>query len=116
MSISLLPRRRLFVIEAAVLTGTLICFVSPVKAQGSYPIKPIKLIVPFGAGGITDVVARLVGQKLGDELKQPVVIENRAGAGGNIAAQAVAQAAPDGYTLLLGTVGTQVALLHKSLQ
>lgn len=80
----------------------------PASAQAAYPSKPIKLIVPFGAGGITDVVARLVGQKLGEELKQSVVIENRAGAGGNIAAQALAQAAPDGYTLLLGTVGTQV--------
>lgn len=80
----------------------------PVSAKEAYPSKAIKLLVPFGAGGITDVVARLVGQKLGEELKQPVVIENRAGAGGNIAAQALAQAAPDGYTLLLGTVGTQV--------
>lgn len=84
------------------------CSTGPAAAQGAYPNKPIRLVVPFGAGGITDVVGRLIGQQLGDELKQPVVIDNRAGAGGSIAAQAVAQAAPDGYTLLLATVGTQV--------
>ncbi|RZL88692.1 MAG: tripartite tricarboxylate transporter substrate binding protein [Variovorax sp.] len=80
----------------------------PASAQGSYPTKPIKLVIPFGAGGITDVVGRLIGQQLGEELKQAVTIENRAGAGGSIAAQAVAQAPADGYTLLLATVGTQV--------
>ncbi|WPB58928.1 tripartite tricarboxylate transporter substrate binding protein [Xylophilus sp. GOD-11R] len=78
------------------------------SAQGAYPSKPIKLVIPFGAGGITDVVGRLIGQQLGEELKQSVIIDNRAGAGGSIAAQAVSQAAPDGYTLLLATVGTQV--------
>lgn len=84
------------------------CSAGLVAAQASYPSKPIKLVVPFGAGGITDVVGRLIGQQLGEELKQSVIIDNRAGAGGSIAAQAVAQAAPDGYTLLLATVGTQV--------
>ncbi|WP_390342913.1 Bug family tripartite tricarboxylate transporter substrate binding protein [Variovorax boronicumulans] len=101
-------------LTAAALLGAVLCAATvvalprPALAQAAYPAKPIKLIVPFGAGGITDVVARLVGQKLGEELKQSVIIDNRAGAGGNIAAQALAQAAPDGYTLLLGTVGTQV--------
>jgi len=59
---------------------------SPVVAQGGYPNKPIRLVIPFGAGGITDVVGRLIGQRLGEELKQSVVIDNRAGAGGSIAA------------------------------
>lgn len=77
-------------------------------AAQAYPSKPVRLIIPFGAGGITDVAGRLVGQYLGEELKQPVVIDNKPGAGGSIAAQALAQAQPDGYTLLLGTVGTQV--------
>jgi len=86
-------------------------------AQSGYPTRPVRLIIPFGAGGITDVVGRLVGQELGAELGQPVVIENRPGAGGGIAAQAAAAAAPDGYTLLLGTVGTQVVnrMLYRRL-
>ncbi len=86
-------------------------------AHAAYPDKPVRLIVPFGAGGITDVVARLIGEKLGDELNQTVVIENRPGAGGTIAAQTVARAKPDGYTLLLGTVGTQVvnSMLYSKL-
>ncbi len=92
-------------------------FVAPAVAGDAYPNQPIRLVVPFGAGGITDVVARLIGQKLGDELAQTVIIENRPGAGGTIAAQTVARAKPDGYTLLLGTVGTQVVnrMLYSKL-
>lgn len=83
----------------------------------TYPSKPIKLIIPFGAGGITDVAGRLVGQHLGEELKQQVVVDNRPGSGGSIAAQALAQSPADGYTLLLGTVGTQVVnkMLYRKL-
>jgi tripartite-type tricarboxylate transporter receptor subunit TctC len=74
----------------------------PASAQGaaSFPNKPITIIVPFPAGGTADVLPRIVGQKLSEKWGQPVVIENRSGAGGNIGAQAVAKAAPDGYTLL----------------
>jgi tripartite-type tricarboxylate transporter receptor subunit TctC len=70
------------------------------SAQG-YPNRPLKLIVPFTPAGATDVLARLVGDELGRRLGQPVVIENRAGAGGNIGAQLAAKAPPDGYTLLM---------------
>jgi tripartite-type tricarboxylate transporter receptor subunit TctC len=70
------------------------------SAQG-YPSRPLKLIVPFTPAGATDVLARLVGDELGRRLGQPVVIENRAGAGGNIGAQLAAKAPPDGYTLLM---------------
>src|SRR5215813_5364902 len=77
----------------------------PVHAQ-SYPDRPIKLIVPFPPGGPMDTMARLVGQGLNAALKQPVIVENRAGAGGALGSKAVASAEPDGYTLLWGSSGT----------
>ncbi|HSV78027.1 MAG TPA: tripartite tricarboxylate transporter substrate binding protein [Ramlibacter sp.] len=69
--------------------------------RAEYPERPIKIVVPFPAGGGTDLVARLVGQRLSERLKQPVLVENRAGAGTAIGSQAVAKAPPDGYTLLM---------------
>ena len=72
----------------------------------SYPTKPIRLVVPYPAGGPLDIMARAIGQKLTEAWKQPVVVDNRAGAGGNIGADFVAKSAPDGYTLLMGAVAT----------
>jgi tripartite-type tricarboxylate transporter receptor subunit TctC len=76
-----------------------------VSAQGSYPTRPIKFIVPFPGGGLNDILARIVGDKLQAKWGQPIVIENKTGAGGNIGADVVYQAAPDGYTLLLSPPG-----------
>ena len=80
--------------------------ISPVYAQADYPNKPIRLIVPFPAGGSTDIVGRVVAQKLSERLGQQVVVDNRGGAGGTIGADAAAKAAPDGYTLSIGTTST----------
>ena len=82
-------------------------------AQDDYPNRPVKIIVPFAPGGSTDVVARILADRLGAELKQSFVVENKPGAGGNIGADAVAKANPDGYTLLMGTTG--VLAINKYL-
>jgi len=86
----------------------IICLVSPALGQG-YPTKPITVIVPFAAGGPTDVVARLIGDHMGRTLGQQIIVENVGGAGGTTGMTRVAQAAPDGYTLGVGNMGTQSA-------
>ena len=86
-------------------------------AAQAYPTKPITIVVPFSAGGTTDILARLVGQYLTTELGQPVVVDNKAGAGGNIGGALAAKAPADGYTLFMGTVGTHAinAALYKKM-
>lgn len=86
-------------------------------AQGTYPSRPIRLVVPFVAGGASDILARAIGQGLSDELGQPVVVDNRAGAGGNLGSDHVAKSAPDGYTLVLASVGTHAinSSLYKKM-
>src|SRR5215510_12391647 len=80
------------------------CVLTPAVAyaqQADYPSRPLRLILPFPPGGSTDLLGRTLAEKLGDSLRQPVVPENRPGAGGNVGAKAAARSAPDGYTLVL---------------
>lgn len=107
-----IPRRLLILALAA--AG---CTLSA-GAQEAFPSRPATLVVPFPAGGVVDVVARIVGQKMSVALGQPIVVENRPGAGGTIGATYVAKAKPDGYTMLLGGSATQVfgPALYKNLQ
>ncbi|GKS87944.1 tripartite tricarboxylate transporter substrate binding protein [Acidovorax sp. SUPP2539] len=89
----------------------------PTAFAQAFPNKPITIIVPFAAGGTTDILARVIGQGLSAELGQSVVVDNRAGAGGNIGGQMAARAPADGYTLFMGTVGTHAinAALYKKM-
>jgi tripartite-type tricarboxylate transporter receptor subunit TctC len=82
----------------------------------SYPSRPIRVIVPFAAGGAVDTIARIIGAKLQDSVGQPVIVEDRAGAGGTTGADVVAKAPPDGYTILMNTNGQAIApALYRSL-
>jgi tripartite-type tricarboxylate transporter receptor subunit TctC len=110
--VAVVPKRR--TLALAVLGAGMLALAPVVaQAQGAFPSKALTIVVPFSAGGTTDILARVVGQYMAKNLGQPVIIDNRAGAGGNIGAQMVARAAPDGYTLLMGTVGTHA--INQSL-
>ena len=108
----MLMRRRPALLFALPLLATL----PPAMAQEWPAAKPITIVVPFAAGGTSDILARAIGEKLGTALKQTVIVDNKAGAGGTIGAGAVSKSPPDGYTLLLGTVASHAinpALLAK---
>jgi len=109
--------RRQFLAASALLAGaSLMGGVSAVAAQ-EYPDHPLRMIVPFPPGASTDNVARLLAKSMSESLGQPIIVDNRAGAGGIIGAEAVAKAAPDGYTLLASTAGVHIAnpAVYKSL-
>src|SRR5690606_32804879 len=100
-------------LAAGVLATTLLG--SGAAAQG-WPTKPVSLVVPFAAGGTTDVLARALGDKLSASLGQPVIVENKPGAGSTLGADIVARAKPDGYTLLMGAVHHTIASsVYKNL-
>lgn len=102
-------------LAASVLCVVLGLYAGDALAQG-YPTKPIRIVVPFPAGGAVDTVARTIGQKLTEAWKQQMVVENRAGAGGNIGTDVVAKAPPDGYTILITTAGHAISpSLYKKL-
>ena len=95
--------KRFSLVFCAAILGT-----APLALAQTYPAKPVRVLVPFPAASIPDIVARQVSEKIAVPLGQPVIVENRIGAGGRIAASAAAKSAPDGYTLLLGSASTQV--------
>jgi len=101
-----MPNRRRSLAHLMALVGlSMSAVLASASAQAqAYPSKPIKMIVPFPAGGTTDIVARLVAQRMSESMGQPVVVENKAGAGGAIGADIVAKAAPDGYTILMHNI------------
>ncbi|MDW5442492.1 tripartite tricarboxylate transporter substrate binding protein [Polaromonas sp. SM01] len=105
------PNRRL------ALTGIALAAISfiaiPASAQSSWPTKPVRIVVPFAPGGTTDILARAIAPELSKAFGQPFIVDNRAGAGGNVGADIVAKSPADGYTLLMGTVGTHG--INKSL-
>lgn len=101
---------------ATLCVTALLAFSGLAQAQ-TYPNKPITIVVPFAAGGATDILARVIGQHLGDELKQSVIVDNKPGAGGNVGGAFLVKSAPDGYTLYMGAVGTQTInpFLYKKM-
>jgi tripartite-type tricarboxylate transporter receptor subunit TctC len=96
----------------AVFTALALAWAGGAFAQGTYPSRPVSMVVGFAPGGGTDTVARILAKTVGDALGQQIVVENKAGAGGNIATDYVAHAAPDGHTLLLGNVGSLTVAPH----
>ena len=95
--------------RTVLLAGLAACFALPggmASAADAFPSRTVTLVVPFAAGGSTDLIARIIAEKMTEDLGQTVIVENKAGAGGNIGADAVAKADPDGYTILMGTIAT----------
>ena len=106
--IKTLPIHRRAILAASLATAALGLVSIPAHAQASFPSKGMRIVVPFGPGGVGDLTARIVAEKLTSQMGQPVVIDNRPGAGGVVAAESVARSEPDGYTMFLMSNGTAV--------
>ena len=104
--------KRVSLVGMLAISVLLTAHIASAQPATDYPTKPIRMIVPFAPGGASDFVARIVQPKMAELLGQQIVIENRAGAGGNIAVELVTRSAPDGYTILLGNVGTMAINPH----
>ena len=102
----MLTRRRLLAVSAAALLGA-----TSAASGEDWPVRPLRVIVPFGPGGGSDIIGRIIGQSLQEKLGQPVVIENRPGAAGTLGNEAVARADKDGYTLGIMTAGQIIAAM-----
>ncbi len=117
MKTARLARGMRAIAATATLFATVLGFSGPVQADPSYPNRMIRIVVPFSAGGATDVLARVIGEHLQKAWGQTVIVENRTGSGGNIGAASVAKADPDGYTILMGAIGPSAvnASLYKNM-
>lgn len=96
----------------AMIFAVMVLTASAASAAERFPVKPVRIVVPFPAGGSTDLIARQLGQRLTESWSQPVLIDNRSGAGGVIGSDVVARSAPDGYTLVMGSVSTHAIIPH----
>jgi len=108
------PSRSLRAFLACTALG-LLALASGARARAAYPDKPIHMVIPFPAGGALDILGRLIGERLSAQMGQPVLVENRTGAGGNVGTEYVARSAADGYTMLLGSNGLTTTALYPSL-
>ena len=112
-----MKHRRILLLAASLLAASTVVLPTLARAQGAYPNRPIKFVVPYAAGGLPDTVARIFAQRLGDKLGQSVVVDNRPGANGVVAAQAIATAPKDGYTFLVtdGSMFSVNPAIYKNL-
>ena len=108
-------QKNIFVIVIAGLLWAMgVTYGAMAQTTAPYPVRPIRMLVPFAPGGATDIIARALAQKLSDAFGQQVVVDNRAGGGGTIAAMMASKSPPDGYTMLMGTISTLATKIGRA--